>query len=211
MKTFSSISPTQSPEYQKQKLLAELYLDMHELFEKHFQNPYLSKLRLLLKPRKAVEVTGAIPKQKLFLCPASVQIKHSSKQPEDAMFQIATPMADCYFWVQPYMQLPKAEGDVAGFLNPAFLVQGLTDADGLNMGGDPCEKHEEQRRAPPIAPKHECIAPGRHSLHAQAGQVCQCGAVEAGHHPAQDTAQHKEALGGSMRGTCKHGVYRTCL
>ena len=125
--------PTQSPEYQKQKLLAELYLDMHELFEKHSQNPYLSKLRLLLKPRKAVEVTGTIPKQKLFLCPLSVQIKHSSKQPEDAMFQIGTPMADCYFWVQPYMQLPKAEGDAAGFLNPAFLVQGLTDAEALNM------------------------------------------------------------------------------
>ena len=82
--------PTESPEYQKQKL-AELYLEMHELFEKHSQNPHLCKLRL---------------------CPASLQIKHSSKNP----------MADCYFWVQPYMQLPKAEGD-PGFLNPAFLVQ----------------------------------------------------------------------------------------
>ena len=126
--------PTESPEYHKQKMLAELYLDMHELFEKHAQNPHLCKLRLLLKPRKAVEVTGAIPKQKLCLCPASLQIKHSSKKPEDAMFQIGTPMADCYFWVQPYMQLPKAEGD-PGFLNPAFLVQGVTDSDleGLNM------------------------------------------------------------------------------
>ena len=52
--------PTESPEYQKQKL-AELYLEMHELFEKHSQNPHLCKLRL---------------------CPASLQIKHSSKKPD---------------------------------------------------------------------------------------------------------------------------------
>lgn len=127
----SLYSPANFPEYERQMLLACLYMDMHELMQKHETNPMLQKLKVTLKPRKSVEATAFIPRNKLIMVPMGLSIKHGQKKPEDAIFEIITPMSDYFFWIVSFIQIPKAEGD-AGFINPAFLVQPLPASDTWN-------------------------------------------------------------------------------
>ena len=127
----SLYSPAKFPEYERQMLLACLYMDMHELMKKHETNLMLQKLKVTLKPRKSVEATAFIPRNKLIMVPMGLSIKHGQKKPEDAIFHIITPMSDYFFWIVSFIQIPKAEGD-AGFINPAFLVQPLPVSDNWN-------------------------------------------------------------------------------
>ena len=106
-------------------------MDMHELMKKHETNLMLQKLKVTLKPRKSVEATAFIPRNKLIMVPMGLSIKHGQKKPEDAIFHIITPMSDYFFWIVSFIQIPKAEGD-AGFINPAFLVQPLPVSDNWN-------------------------------------------------------------------------------
>ena len=127
----SLYSPAKFPEYERQMLLACLYMDMHELMKKHETNLMLQKLKVTLKPRKSVEATAFTPRNKLIMVPMGLSIKHGQKKPEDAIFHIITPMSDYFFWIVSFIQIPKAEGD-AGFINPAFLVQPLPVSDNWN-------------------------------------------------------------------------------
>ena len=119
-------------DFQHACLMANMILDMQEIMEKQHGSPFHAKLNAQLKPRKALLAAAFIPRMKLTLVPAAVQIRHGPKKPEDALFTIATGSPDYHFWVQPLVVVPKAEGD-AGFINPAFLVQPLTEEENINM------------------------------------------------------------------------------
>ncbi|CAE6971307.1 unnamed protein product [Symbiodinium sp. CCMP2592] len=145
----SVYSPLNFPEYERQMLLACLYMDMHELMQKHDTNPMLQKLRVTLKPRKSVQATAFIPKNKLIMVPMGLTIKHGQKKPEDAIFDIITPMSDYFFWIVSFIQIPKAEGD-AGFINPAFLVQPLPVSDTWNCEVSHVKSNRDKKVQLPI-------------------------------------------------------------
>ncbi|CAE7280048.1 unnamed protein product [Symbiodinium sp. CCMP2592] len=145
----SVYSPLNFPEYERQMLLACLYMDMHELMQKHDTNPMLQKLRVTLKPRKSVQATAFIPKNKLIMVPMGLTIKHGQKKPEDAIFDIIAPMSDYFFWIVSFIQIPKAEGD-AGFINPAFLVQPLPVSDTWNCEVSHVKSNRDKKVQLPI-------------------------------------------------------------
>ena len=124
-------SPNQFPGYTRQILIANCALDLNELYEKHQSSQSWDRLRVTLKPRKSVVATNFIGKGKLILCPATLQIKTGIEKPDDALL-IQQPIQEFQMWPQPTCVLPKAEGD-AGFLNPCFFVQPLTDESACNM------------------------------------------------------------------------------
>ena len=125
-------APTSFPEFQRQTLLAKCWLDLCDLQKKHEGSEVLSNLSIQLKPRKGVQVTGFIPRGKLVLIPAGLQLKHGLQEPEDNRFPIIVPVDGLHVWVPPVTVLPKAESE-QGFLNPAFLIQTLPSADDCNM------------------------------------------------------------------------------
>ena len=125
-------APTSFPEFQRQTLLAKCWLDLCDLQKKHEGSEVLSNLSIQLKPRKGVQVTGFIPRGKLVLIPAGLQLKHGLQEPEDNRFPIIVPVDGLHVWVPPVTVLPKTESE-QGFLNPAFLIQTLPSADDCNM------------------------------------------------------------------------------
>ena len=124
-------SPKNSPEYQRNILLANCVLDLSDLYEKYEESAMWDRLQVNLKPRKSLSASGFIGKGKLVLCPASLQIKTGIKKPDDALL-IQQPNQEFEVWIQATCNLPKAEGD-PGFLNPCFFVQPLTDESACNM------------------------------------------------------------------------------
>ena len=125
-------APTSFPEFQRQTLLAKCWLDLCDLQKKHEGSEVLSNLSIQLKPRKGVQVTVFIPRGKLVLIPAGLQLKHGLQEPEDNRFPIIVPVDGLHVWVPPVTVLPKAESE-QGFLNLAFLLQTLPSADDCNM------------------------------------------------------------------------------
>ncbi|CAJ1395624.1 unnamed protein product [Effrenium voratum] len=81
------------------------------------------KLNIQVKPSKLVLCKSAIPKHKLMLAPASLNLRHKFTPPEGPppfMVETAFP-GECYFWIAPTVVQPKAEDD-GGFLNPFWFV-----------------------------------------------------------------------------------------
>ena len=103
---------------------------MNDLLEKP------PKISVNLKPRKSVIATTFVPKGKLVLVPAALNIKAGLKKPDEALFSIRIqhPETDIHIWLQSAFVIPKAEGD-PGFFSPAFLVQPLIDESECNTEG----------------------------------------------------------------------------
>ncbi|CAJ1382303.1 unnamed protein product [Effrenium voratum] len=83
------------------------------------------KLNIQVKPSKLVLCKSAIPKHKLMLAPASLNLRHKFTPPEGPppfMVETAFP-GECYFWIAPTVVQPKAEDD-GGFRNKEALSEG---------------------------------------------------------------------------------------